>query len=180
MARSSSRVTLDVITFTREKVRFMTRSHLPTRARAITGAGILLLVATVGFTGPTPAPPPPIALTVYKDPSCGCCHTWVEYLRAQGFQVTVIDTSDMQPIKARYGVPANLASCHTAKVGRYVIEGHVPAELIQQLVREHPAVAGLTVPGMVAGSPGMESAHPQHYDVLSFDRAGKTAVYARR
>lgn len=147
--------------------------RLVTRALA---AALTLTVAAFA----APAPPPPPAITVYKDPACGCCAQWVEHLRAAGFRVTVVDTSNMEPIKARFGVTDALASCHTAKVGAYVIEGHVPADLIQRLLAEHPAVRGLAVPGMVAGSPGMETPRPQHYDVVSFDRNGKTAVYARR
>jgi hypothetical protein len=144
-------------------------------SRAVTAAALTLAVAAFA----APAPPPPPTITVYKDPACGCCTKWVEHLRAAGFRVTVVDTSNMEAIKARFGVTDALASCHTAKAGAYVIEGHVPAGLIQRLLAEHPAVRGLAVPGMVAGSPGMESPNPQHYDVVSFDRDGKTAVYAR-
>jgi hypothetical protein len=78
------------------------------------------------------------------------------------------------------GVPRPLASCHTAKVGNYVIEGHVPADLVKKLLADHPAILGLSVPGMVTGSPGMEGPNPQHYDVIAWDRTGKTSVYARR
>ena len=151
----------------------MTRTAPWTRIASVAA----LVTAAAAFSTPAPKP---IPLVIYKNPACGCCHKWVDYLQANGFQVTVIDTSNMEPIKARYGVSQNLASCHTAKVGGYVIEGHVPADLIQRLVREHPPVAGLTVPGMVAGSPGMEGPNPQHYDVLSFDPSGNTRVYARR
>lgn len=119
-------------------------------------------------------------MTVYKNPSCSCCAKWVDHLRAAGFQVTVIDTANLEPIKARSGVTQDLGSCHTATVGGYVIEGHVPADLIQKLLAERPSVRGLAVPGMVVGSPGMEGPNPQHYDVVSFDRAGQTQLYARR
>lgn len=140
-----------------------------------------LLVAGAAFTAPPPAAAP-IALTVYKDPSCGCCTQWVAHLRAAGFRVSVVDTTNLEPVKARYHVTPALASCHTATVAgtRYVIEGHVPADLIAQLMRDQPNVAGLAVPGMVAGSPGMDSPNPQPYDVVSFDSTGKTAVFARR
>lgn len=148
------------------------------RLVARTLAAAVLTLAVAAFAAPAPSPPP--AITVYKDPACGCCAQWVEHLRAAGFRVTVVDTSNMEAIKARFDVTDALASCHTAEVGAYVIEGHVPADLIQRLLAEHPAVRGLAVPGMVAGSPGMETPNPRHYDVVSFDRNGKTAVYARR
>lgn len=120
------------------------------------------------------------AMVVYKDPDCGCCEKWVDLMRAAGFVVAVRNTTDMQPIKRRYQVGAALASCHTAIVGGYVIEGHVPVDLIRKLLEQQPKVVGLTVPGMVTGSPGMEGPNPQPYQVLAFDASGKTAVYAKR
>jgi hypothetical protein len=106
----------------------------------------------------------------------------VGHLRASGFTVKTDDVQDVAAIKARHGVPKPLESCHTAVVEGYVIEGHVPAETIKRLLRERPAVAGLAVPGMPLGSPGMESpGHPaQRYNVLTFDRGGRTTVYERR
>lgn len=121
-----------------------------------------------------------IAMLVYKDPGCGCCEKWVEMMKGSGFVVSVRNTTNMDPIKRRHNVSPALASCHTALVEGYVIEGHVPADLILKLVREKPKLAGLAVPGMVTGSPGMEGPNPQKYEVLSFDAAGKTGVYARR
>ena len=103
------------------------------------------------------------------------------HLRTNGYLVKVVATEDLAPVKRRHGVPTSLESCHTALVEGYVIEGHVPADLIDRLLRERPKVAGLAVPGMPAGSPGMEaSGKPEPYKVWSFDRAGKTAVYASR
>ena len=119
-------------------------------------------------------------MLVYKDPGCACCEKWVGMMRQSGFEVSVRNTSDMEPIKRRYHVTPALASCHTALVEGYVIEGHVPADLIQKLLREKAKLAGLAVPGMVTGSPGMEGPAPQPYQVLGFDAAGKTTVYARR
>ena len=103
------------------------------------------------------------------------------HLRANGFNVTSNGLSDAEllKIKAKYGVPESLQSCHTALVGNYVIEGHVPADLILRLLKEKPAVVGLAVPGMPSGSPGM-TGPPEPYSVYTFDRAGKTAAYARR
>lgn len=120
------------------------------------------------------------AMMVYKDPGCGCCEKWVEIMKGSGFTVSVTNTSEMTAIKRRYGVGDDLVSCHTALVGGYVIEGHVPADLIQKLLKDKPKVKGLAVPGMVLGSPGMEGSPKQAYDVVAFDAAGKTTVYARR
>jgi hypothetical protein len=123
---------------------------------------------------------PKTPMTVYKDPGCGCCEKWVTHMRGAGFELSVQNTTNMDPIKRRYGVPAALASCHTAVSRGYVIEGHVPADLVHKLLKEKPKVLGLAVPGMVTGSPGMEGANPQPYQVVTFDAAGRTTVYARR
>lgn len=132
-------------------------------------------------TGSVPAfAEAPTAITVYKSPSCGCCTKWVEYLRANGFAPAVRDMEDLSEVKATFGVPAALQSCHTATVGAYVVEGHVPADLIHRMLRERPKIAGLAVPGMVSGSPGMEGGPAERYDVIAFDRAGHTSVYAKR
>ena len=121
------------------------------------------------------------AMMVYKDPNCGCCHNWVEIMRAAGFDVSVRDTEDMQAIKTRHKVTRALASCHTALVAGYVVEGHVPADVIRKLLAEKPKVLGIAVPGMPVGSPGMESGNRKDpYDVLTFDAAGKTSVYSKR
>jgi hypothetical protein len=106
----------------------------------------------------------------------------VGHLRQHGFPVKTNDLVDLTPIKARYGVPAGLHSCHTALVDGYVVEGHVPADLIGRLLRERPPIVGLVVPGMPAGSPGMESpgSPPDRYEIFTFDRRGKTGVFATR
>ena len=119
-------------------------------------------------------------LLVYKDPGCGCCEKWVEYMGKAGFEVAVRNTSDMDAIKRRYGVAPAIASCHTALAEGYVIEGHVPADLVLKLLKDKPRLAGLAVPGMVTGSPGMEGPNPRGYDVVAFDKTGKTTRYARR
>lgn len=104
------------------------------------------------------------------------------HLRQHGFPVRVEERPDLRPVRAAHGVPPALAACHTALVGRYVVEGHVPADLIVRLLRERPPVAGLAVPGMPAGSPGMETPGrpPEPYRVLAFDRTGRTSVFATR
>jgi hypothetical protein len=122
----------------------------------------------------------PIAITVYKTPTCGCCKKWVEHLESHGFKVTSNDMDDLSEVKATFGIPAELEGCHTATVGKYVVEGHVPADLIQKMLKEKPAIAGLAVPGMPMGSPGMEGGRKDAYDVIAFDRQGKRSVYAMR
>ena len=104
------------------------------------------------------------------------------YLRANSFPVKAEDTEDLAAIKKKHGVPGNLQSCHTALVEGYVLEGHVPADLIDRLLRERPAIAGLAVPGMPSGSPGMESPGraPEPYQVIAFERSGRTSVFASR
>lgn len=119
-------------------------------------------------------------MTVYHDPNCGCCGGWVAHMRKAGFQVQVIDTDDLAAIKIRFRVPTDLASCHTAEVGGYVIEGHIPAPAIQRLLGEKPAAVGLAVPGMPTGSPGMEApgAVSETYDVMLFGPWGQRS-YAK-
>lgn len=106
-------------------------------------------------------------ISVTKDPNCSCCAGWVDHLRRAGFPVTVVTSTDLKPIKARLGVPDDLASCHTAQIDAYVIEGHVPAAAIQRLLLERPTATGLAVPDMPAGSPGMGGT-PVPFDVILF------------
>jgi len=122
----------------------------------------------------------PFVITVYKDPGCECCVRWVKHLSANGFVVSTRDVKNMDEIKRTMNVPAALQSCHTAVVGAYVVEGHVPANLIKKFLTEKPASLGLAVPGMPTGTPGMEGDHVDHYDVIAFERDGKTRVYAKR
>ena len=143
--------------------------------RELFGVLLVVLAAPTGC-----AAQPGAAVRVYKDPTCGCCALWVEHLRKAGFVATVTDTGDMTSIKTKHGVPAKVRSCHTALVDGYVLEGHVPAEDVQRLLKQRPAVVGIGVPGMPIGSPGMEVAgmRPQAYDVLAFDKSGGTKVFA--
>ncbi len=118
---------------------------------------------------------------VYKAPTCGCCNEWVTHLRSMGFEVETEDTDDVQRVKAEHGVPFQLQSCHTALVDGYVIEGHVPGDVIARLLEERPDVRGLAVPGMPVGSPGMEMGDRKDpYDVIAFDGSGTTRVYESR
>ncbi|MEW8629238.1 MAG: DUF411 domain-containing protein [Candidatus Thiodiazotropha sp.] len=117
-------------------------------------------------------------IVVYMSPTCGCCNDWVSHLEDNGFSVQVHDRRDMQLIKRKLNVPDKLQSCHTAVIGDYVVEGHVPANDIVRLLREKPAVKGISVPGMPMGSPGMEGPRKDNYDVLIFDETGNTKVYS--
>lgn len=118
-------------------------------------------------------------LTVYRSPSCNCCGHWVDHMQAAGFAVEDVVTDDMDAIKDQYGVPEALASCHTALVEGYVIEGHVPASDVQRLLSEQPDVLGIAAPGMPMGSPGMETGdRVDPYTVVSFTANGDTATFA--
>ncbi len=119
-------------------------------------------------------------VVVYKSPTCGCCKAWTSHLKDNGFTVEVHNQRDMNPIKTEMGVPRHLQSCHTAQVGNYVLEGHVPADVIARMLKEQPQIKGLAVPGMPMGSPGMEGARKDAYDILAFQQDGKTTVYASR
>ena len=120
-------------------------------------------------------------ITVYKSPTCGCCKEWVTYLEEEGFEVTAIDHDDVDAIKAKFGLPdPKLKSCHTAIVGDYIVEGHVPANDIKRLLKTKPKnIRGLSAPGMPTMSPGMASRTPKDYAVLSFTESGETAVYSQ-
>jgi hypothetical protein len=136
------------------------------------------LVASRGEALARPLAKPHI--DVKKQPGCGCCTKWTEHLRANGFDVTAAEAPDIQQIKQTLGVPEALQSCHTATVEGYVIEGHVPADDIHRLLRERPKVAGLAVPGMPMGSPGMEmDGMSDHYQVIAFSKDGSTSVFAQ-
>ena len=119
------------------------------------------------------------SITVYKSPTCGCCSKWVRHLQDNGFAVEAIDRNDMNAVKLKSGIPRQLSSCHTAIIDGYVIEGHVPAVDIRRLLKDRPAVAGLTVPRMPMGSPGMEGPRHDNYDVLTFTSSGDTTVFGR-
>ena len=128
-----------------------------------------------------PGPPERVALLVYRDPECGCCEAWAEVASAAGYAVTVESRSDMAAVKARYGVPSDLASCHTAIVAGYAIEGHVPMRHIERLLRDRPRdIKGIAVPGMPRGSPGMEmpDGSKDEFDVVAFGSDGRASVFS--
>jgi hypothetical protein len=141
-------------------------------------AAMTLGPLVLGCTPPAEATP----ITVYKTPTCGCCTKWIDHLEASGFEVEAKDLPDLTALKAANGVPGAMASCHTAMVEGYVIEGHVPAADIRRLLAERPAVAGLAVPGMPLGSPGMEHPDPRRheaYDVFAFGAADSASGVSR-
>ena len=140
---------------------------------ALIGAAVLGL----GATGIAAAADDEV--TMFKDPYCGCCGKWAEHMREHGFKVKEVISQEMDQIKHQAGVPRALGSCHTAKVGNYIVEGHVPATDVKRMLSEKPAITGISAPGMPMGSPGMEGPYPaDRYDVVSFDAEGKTAVLA--
>ena len=121
----------------------------------------------------------PIVIEVYRSPSCGCCSKWIAHLKENQFDVKDHVTNDVQAIKDKYGVPENMASCHTALVNGYVVEGHVPAADIRKLLKLKPAVIGISVPGMPVGTPGMEmGGRKDPYKVVSFDKDKKYQVFS--
>lgn len=147
-----------------------------TRRHLLLGLGGVLVAPAASFAAvPRPAP-----MRVHRDPSCGCCEAWVAHVRQAGFEARIEVAADLDAVKRRLGVPAALASCHTAEIDGYLIEGHVPAETIHRLLAERPAIRGLAVPGMPIGSPGMEVAGeaPDPFQVIAFDAAGRSSVFA--
>lgn len=121
----------------------------------------------------------PVRVEVFKSPYCGCCEKWVEHMRKNGFEVISKDVQDVPAVRKGLGMPDRYGSCHTAKVGGYVIEGHVPAADVRRLLRERPKAVGLSAPGMPQGSPGMETATPQPYDTLLIHANGGHEVFAK-
>ena len=149
----------------------------PRRSFLARASGGALLLVSGHRTLEALAVPTPI--TVYKDPSCGCCNSWVTYLKTGGFAPEVHDDTAMDARKDRLGVPAAMRSCHTAQVGGYLVEGHVPAADIRRMLKEKPAIAGLAIPGMPMSAPGMAQpgAPVTPYQVIAFDKRGATHVY---
>ncbi len=142
---------------------------------AAAGGAVLLVLGRRVWSGQASAEGL-AAITVYKDPNCGCCSKWVAHMRDAGFTLTERNTTDMATVKRERKVPEGLHSCHTSVVDGYVFEGHVPADLVAKVLRERPALLGLAVPGMPQSAPGMDIGH-ERYEVHSFTKAGETAVY---
>jgi hypothetical protein len=152
------------------------KTTLPTRRSLVAGIAAGALLA---YFRPLRAQALP-TIVVSKDPTCGCCSGWVDHLRQAGFSAEMIETPEINRVKVRLGMPQDLASCHTAEIGGYVIEGHVPADAIRRLLAEKPAGKGLAVAGMLMGSPGMEmdDMTPDTYEVVLFGSSGQT-TFAR-
>jgi hypothetical protein len=144
-------------------------------------------------SAPETQPPPVVAsqpaqptggdtatLVVYKESTCPCCNAWVDYMRKNGFNVVTYNVSDLDAVKQKHNIAGNLQSCHTTEVGGYYVEGHVPVDLERKLLAERPRIAGIAVPGMPIGSPGMEVGPPEPYDILSVDSAGRTSVFGSK
>ncbi|SBT04041.1 conserved exported hypothetical protein [Candidatus Propionivibrio aalborgensis] len=119
------------------------------------------------------------AVQVYKSPQCGCCEKWVDHMKSAGFKVIAHDTNTVAEHKTRLGVPLAMGSCHTAEVGGYFVEGHVPAGDVKKLLAEKPQAKGLGVPGMPASSPGMDDGSKTPYEVLLVGKDGSTTTFAR-
>jgi hypothetical protein len=155
-------------------------------AAALASALVLMAgvsVAVVSTQGAKPAAASKPSLAVFKSPTCGCCAKWNDHMSAAGYTVNSSDRADMNAIKDEHRVPAALRSCHTALVSGYVVEGHVPADVVAKLLAERPAgVVGIAVPGMPAGSPGMESPDglKTPYQVMAFTKDGQSRVYATK
>ena len=146
----------------------MTMSEkLDRRLFLIAAAGAALATVRPAFANDLPV------IQVFKSPTCGCCSMWVDHLTDSGFKVEARDVADLNAIKHMAGVPRHLQACHTGIVDGYTIEGHIPADAIKKLLAERPAVKGLAVPGMPAGSPGMPSPAPEPYDVIAFGDTGE-------
>ena len=139
-------------------------------------AVVALILGWQGTAGSQASLPP---VTVYKSATCGCCSKWIDHMRAAGFTVTSHDVEDVGAVKQKHGVPSEAGSCHTALVGTYVVEGHVPADAVKRMLREKPKIAGIAVPGMPIGSPGMEMGERRDaYHTLLVDRRGGISVFA--
>jgi len=144
-------------------------------------AAVLTRSAALGYAALLGAADSKPSVVVYKSPTCGCCGKWIDHMKSSGFDVKSTDIDDVTSIKKQYGVPLDSQSCHTALVEGYVLEGHVPATAVKKMLKEKPKVVGLAVPGMPVGSPGMEvpSGQVEPYNVVAFDKAGKTTVYEK-
>lgn len=145
---------------------------------AVCGIGFLSASAIAGQAASTGSGHALPIMDVYKSPECGCCKAWAEHLQKNGFSVILHDVDDAPAARKKLGIPNRYGSCHTAKVGEYLVEGHVPAADIKKLLKEHPKAIGIAVPSMPPGSPGMESDAPVLYDTLLIAPNGTAKVFA--
>src|SRR5207249_7036768 len=140
----------------------------------LTRRALLMSASALALTGPAHAAP--VAVTLYKNPECGCCDGYADYLRHNGFRVTAKATNDLSEISRKAGIPPDLQGCHTAFIGDYVVDGHVPVEAIDKLLAERPPVKGITLPGMPEGSPGMVGTKSAPFVIHAIGRDGKPSV----
>ena len=139
----------------------------------------LLFLITFSLSSQAEEAVNPVEMIVYRNSSCGCCGKWIDHVRQNRFNIKTVISDDMQAIKEKYGIPEKLASCHTAVVDGFIVEGHVPVNDIKNLLQAKPKIVGISAPGMPLGSPGMEMAGQQDaYRVVSFDKDGKFVVFA--
>ena len=136
---------------------------------------LLLSASALAVSGPLHAAP--VTVRLYKSPECGCCEGYADYLRHHGFAVTSEPTNELAEISRKAGIPADLQGCHTAFIGDYVVDGHVPAEVIEKLLAERPAIKGITLPGMPAGSPGMVGEKAEPFTIYAIGQDGKSSVF---
>jgi hypothetical protein len=140
----------------------------------------LLLGSTAALQAQATKKAAPVAAKVYLSPTCGCCGKWADHMKAAGFAVTREVTAELDSVPARTRVPERLRSCHTAVIENYLVEGHIPADVVRQLLKERPKIVGIAAPGMPLGSPGMESPSPQPYVIVAFRADGTGYEFARR
>ncbi|MBC8337122.1 MAG: DUF411 domain-containing protein [Alphaproteobacteria bacterium] len=142
-------------------------------------AALAVVIAFAASLGTPSASAEAAEITVYKSPSCGCCKKWVSHMEKNGHSVKTLNFEDMDPIKKMAAIPEKFQSCHTAIVDGYVVEGHVPAKDVERLLKERPKARGIAVPGMPAGSPGMEQGEAERYEVLLFNTDGSSTIYSK-
>ena len=138
---------------------------------------LLTAASTLALVGQAMAASPPLALTLYKTPECGCCDSYADYLRAAGFAITIKPTNELADISRKAGVPSALQGCHTAFLDDYVVEGHVPVEAIRKLLAERPAIKGIVLPGMPEGSPGMSGTKAAPFTIYAIPQDGSPSVF---
>jgi hypothetical protein len=141
----------------------------------LTRRALLMTASALALTGPARAAA--AAVTLYKNPECGCCDGYADYLRHNGFSVTAKATNDLSEISRKAGIPPELQGCHTAFIGNYVVDGHVPVEAINKLLAERPAIKGITLPEMPEGSPGMSGEKTGLFTIYGIGADGKSSVY---
>lgn len=152
----------------------MTNKYM-TRRIVLGGISVLALTPLSAIAKAASRP----TINAYRNPGCGCCEKWAEMLKSAGFEVTMEDAPDLSSRRVAAGVPDELAGCHTALMGDYVIEGHVPLQEIERMLAEKPAIRGIAVPGMPMGSPGMEMGETRDaYDVVAFAADGTRSIFA--